>query len=83
MSPRTVLATILFAMTSSAALAGSAAVSQDLRQRAQEICAADATRLCADSLASDDQIVACMKGKRPELTVPCRNVYDEVARALK
>ena len=77
------LAATMFFAASSMSVAGGKDVSAELRQRAQDVCATDAMNLCPDSLTDDGQIVACMKGKRSQLTISCRKVYDEVARALK
>ena len=69
--------------TTCVALAGPADITPALRQKAQAICTADAMRLCPDAMGDEGEVVACMKTLRPQLTVQCRQVYDQVAKALK
>ncbi len=64
-------------------MAGTADVTPELRQKAQAICTADAMRLCSTSLGDEGQIVSCMKTQRAQLTSPCRQVYDQVAKVLR
>jgi hypothetical protein len=71
-----------FALTS-AALAGVSDVSPELRQRAVDTCSGDAMRLCPMAMSDEASAVSCMAGKRPQLTLSCRVVYDQVARVLK
>lgn len=74
--------TLSLALTS-AALAGAADVSPELRQRALDNCTGDAVRLCPTSIADEASAVSCMAAKRPQLSPSCRVVYDQVARALR
>ena len=67
----------------SGAVAGTAAVSSELRQRALDDCTGDAMRLCPLSLTDEASAVSCMATKRPQLSPACRIVYDQVARVLK
>ena len=74
---------VLSIVTTSTCLAGALDVSPDLRQRAIQTCQNDAVRLCPESLMDEGAAVSCMAGKRPQLSAPCRVVYDQVARVLK
>lgn len=58
-------------------------VSPALRQKAISVCTSDAERLCPDSLSSEDLVVSCLAGKRPQLTTACKSAYDQVAHVLK
>ena len=71
-----------FAVTSSC-WAGAQDVTPDLRERAMQNCQGDAVRLCPESLTDEGAAVACMAGKRPQLSQSCRIVYDQVARVLR
>ena len=77
------LGLLLSLALTSAALAGMDDVSPELRRRAVDTCSGDAMRLCPMSMTDEAAAVSCMAGKRPQLTPPCRVVYDQVARLLK
>ena len=77
------LGLILSLATLSPCLAGAQDVSPDLRQRAIADCGGDAMRLCPQAMSDEGAAVACLAGKRPQLTRSCRVVYDQVARVLR
>ena len=77
------LGVALIVAATSVSIAGNVNVTPDLRQKAQLACTSDAMRLCPGSIGDEGQIVACMREQRAQLTTPCRQVYDQVARALK
>ena len=77
------LGLILSIATLSPCLAGAQDVSPDLRQRAIADCGGDAMRLCPQAMSDEGAAVACLAGKRPQLTNSCRVVYDQVARVLR
>ncbi len=74
---------ILLAAAIAASLFGSAAeakmpgrVSGTARQRAEQACYGDATRLCGDAIPDEAKITACMGQKRAQLSPECRKIFD-------
>ena len=43
-------------------------------------CGSDAVSLCGDAGEDEDKLLACMKGKRADLSAGCRPVFDEGLR---
>ena len=54
----------------------------DQRSRVISACAADAMRLCPQSLTSQNEAVSCMMKQRRQLGPACRSAYDQVVRVL-
>ena len=40
-------------------------------------CGSDAVSLCGDVGEDEDKLLACMKGKRADMSAGCRPVFDE------
>lgn len=47
-----------------------------VRQRAEQACYDDATRLCNDAIPDEAKITACMGAHRKQLSARCRTVFD-------
>ncbi len=59
-----------------------AGVTPALREQAEAVCRDDALRLCPEAVPDETAIIACMRPKRSDLTLPCRKVFDQVVRAV-
>ena len=53
---------------------------EKLRQQAEHVCYDDAQRLCADVVADEAKVQACMKEKQAQLSPACGKV---MSRGLK
>ena len=47
-----------------------------VRQRAEQACYDDATKLCNDAIPDEAKITACMKVHRKDLSQGCRKIFD-------
>ena len=54
-----------------------------VRDRAEALCYSDVMRLCNDVVPDEDQIAACMKVNHAQLSLECRDVYDQGTQAAK
>lgn len=69
------LAAILTAATSGAALAGKTD-EPSLQDKQQAACYDDVQRLCANAMPDVAKVTACMKDKRPLVSKKCSDMWD-------
>jgi hypothetical protein len=71
---------ILSVALSSGLLAHGAAIAQDNRgtMEQQMACTPDVMRLCGAQIPDVDRIVACLRYNIPQLSEPCRAVFEPV-----
>ncbi len=70
MGTRAVIVAAVWMITATAA---TPATKQQLQQRAQTLCAADAMDLCADVVDDNAKAAACIRSHQAELHPLCRN----------
>ncbi len=62
-------------------MTASAEITTDtVRQRAEQACYDDATKLCNDAIPDEAKITACMKVNRSRLSAGCRKIFDAGVR---
>ena len=69
------LAVVLFTF-SAGAVSARDLMQQDYSNDEQTLCQPDVFRLCNDYVPDEDQIIACMKLKRTQLSPECRKVFE-------
>ena len=47
------------------------------RAQAERACYLDAKTLCPDAIPDEGKVTACFKAKRPQLSPPCRAIFDK------
>ena len=65
-----------------AVVAGPTAASAQ-QANAEEACTPDVMRLCYDAVPDRGKIVACMRSKRGQISLPCRQAMGQGARVSK
>lgn len=74
-------AAMLAPMALTASTAAFAEITTDtVRQRAEQACYDDATRLCNDAIPDEAKITACMARNRSKLSPGCRKIFDAGTR---
>ncbi len=77
MGTRAVIVAAAWIITATAA---TPATRQQIQQRAQTLCAADAMDLCADVVDDDAKAAACMRAHQAELHPACRDAIKAMGR---
>jgi hypothetical protein len=69
---------LTFALTTGGLLIHDAALAQDNRgtMEQQMACTPDVFRLCGAQIPDADRIVACLRYNTPQLSEPCRAVFE-------
>jgi hypothetical protein len=82
MKSLTVVAAIMFwvasvgAFVASVQPSGAQHPSPQLTEQEQSSCRSDAIRLCFFNLANAESTRACLRGKKPDLSPPCRKLIE-------
>lgn len=68
----------IFAMGLAAAMAVGSAAAQEHRgtMEQQMACTPDVFRLCGAAIPDENRIVACLQANTPQLSAPCRAVFE-------
>jgi hypothetical protein len=69
---------LVFAVSVGSLVANGAAVAQDNRgtMEQQMACTPDVFRLCGAQIPDADRIVTCLRANTPQLSEPCRAVFE-------
>ena len=80
MTTRLLAALILLAAVPNEVAAKSGRLQGTMRQRAEQACYDDATKLCNEFVPDEEKITACMTAKKAQLSPACRTMFDEADR---
>lgn len=74
---RSLIAAALVAAACSGAMAKTIKEKGTARERAEQACYTDATKLCNDAIPDEAKVTVCMGQHKAQLSPACRKVYDE------
>ncbi|MDX7950211.1 hypothetical protein P7D22_03335 [Lichenihabitans sp. Uapishka_5] len=78
-----VLVAVLAVAQSRSVEAAEMVTTPELRQAAVAACTGDVLRLCPTVMFDEQQVFACMRTNRNQLTPGCRSVFDKGAKTVR